>query len=77
MPGPGAHESGPARNDAGHHRGEAGAKLVRDSIVAKVPLKVASSAEDIAELVCFLATSKSSNMTGELVRMDAGMHLIT
>ena len=58
-------------------RGEAGAKLVRDSIVAKVPLKVASTAEDIAELVCFLATSKSSNMTGELVRMDAGMHLIT
>jgi NAD(P)-dependent dehydrogenase (short-subunit alcohol dehydrogenase family) len=58
-------------------RGEAGAKLVRDSIVAKVPLKVASTADDIAELVCFLATPKSSNMTGELVRMDAGMHLIT
>jgi NAD(P)-dependent dehydrogenase (short-subunit alcohol dehydrogenase family) len=58
-------------------RGEAGAKQVRDSIVAKVPLKVASSAEDIAALVCFLATPASSNMTGELVRMDAGLHLIT
>src|ERR1700719_1283284 len=58
-------------------RGEAGAKLVRDSVIAKVPLKVASSAEDIATLVCFLATPASSNMTGELVRMDAGMHLIT
>src|SRR5450631_1600040 len=48
-------------------RGEAGAKLVRDAVVAKVPLKLASSAEDIAQLVCFLATPASSNMTGELV----------
>jgi 3-oxoacyl-[acyl-carrier protein] reductase len=58
-------------------RGEAGAKQVRDSVVAKVPLKVASTAEDIAQLVCFLAMPASSNMTGEVVRMDAGMHLIT
>ena len=57
-------------------RGEAGAKQVRDSVVAKVPLKVASSAEDIAQLVCFLAMPASSNMTGEVVRMDAGMHLM-
>ena len=57
-------------------RGEAGAKQVRDSIVAQVPLKVASSAEDIAQVVCFLASPESNNMTGELVRMDAGMHLI-
>lgn len=58
-------------------RGEEGAKQVRDMVVAKVPLKVASSAEDIAQLVCFLASPASSNMTGEIVRMDAGMHLIT
>src|ERR1700722_11582953 len=58
-------------------RGEAGAKLVRDSVVAKVPLKLASTANDIAALVCFLATPSSSSMTGEVVRMDAGMHLIT
>jgi 3-oxoacyl-[acyl-carrier protein] reductase len=58
-------------------RGEAGAKLVRDSVVAKVPLKLASTAHDIATLVCFLATPSSSTMTGEVVRMDAGMHLIT
>jgi 3-oxoacyl-[acyl-carrier protein] reductase len=58
-------------------RGEAGAKQVRDSVISKVPLKVASTAEDIAALVCFLATPASGNMTGELVRMDAGMHLIT
>jgi NAD(P)-dependent dehydrogenase (short-subunit alcohol dehydrogenase family) len=58
-------------------RGEAAAKQVRDMVVSKVPLKLASTADDIAALVCFLATPASSNMTGELVRMDAGMHLIT
>src|SRR6201987_812047 len=57
-------------------RGEAGAKQVRDMVVSRVPLKLASSAEDIAQVVCFLASSASSNMTGELVRMDAGMHLL-
>src|SRR6201991_1649291 len=31
-------------------RGEEGAKLVRDSVIAKVPLKVASTAEDIAQV---------------------------
>lgn len=56
-------------------RGAEEAKQVRDMVVSRVPLKIASSAEDIAELVCFLATPKSSSMTGELVRMDAGMHL--
>ncbi|MGB9118128.1 SDR family oxidoreductase, partial [Bradyrhizobium sp.] len=49
----------------------------RDAVVAKVPLKRASTAEDVASLVCFLATPQSSNMTGEVVRMDAGLHLIT
>jgi NAD(P)-dependent dehydrogenase (short-subunit alcohol dehydrogenase family) len=57
-------------------RGEAGAKQVRDTVVSRVPLKVASSADNIAQLVCFLAGPSSSHMTGELVRMDAGMHLI-
>jgi NAD(P)-dependent dehydrogenase (short-subunit alcohol dehydrogenase family) len=57
-------------------RGEAGAKQVRDAVIARVPLKVASTADDIAQAVCYLATPVSSNMTGELLRMDAGMHLI-
>lgn len=57
-------------------RGEAGARQVRDAVVARVPLKVASTAEDVAQLVCFLASPASSNMTGECVRTDAGLHLI-
>ncbi|HEY3679330.1 MAG TPA: SDR family oxidoreductase [Bradyrhizobium sp.] len=58
-------------------RGVEGAAKVRDSVIARVPLKRASTAEDVANLVCFLAMSASSNMTGEVVRMDAGMHLIS
>src|SRR6204780_968873 len=58
-------------------RGVEGAAKIRDSVVAKVPLKRASTAEDVAGVVCFLATPASSNMTGEIVRMDAGAHLIT
>lgn len=57
-------------------RGVEAAARVRDAVVAKVPLKRASTAEDVASLVCFLATLQSSNMTGEVVRMDAGAHLI-
>src|SRR5881409_3076200 len=41
-------------------RGEAAAKQVRDMVVGKVPLKVASTAEDVASVVCFLATPASS-----------------
>lgn len=50
-------------------------KQIRDSIKERVPLKLASEAKDIAELVCFLARPQSGHMTGEFVRMDAGMHL--
>jgi 3-oxoacyl-[acyl-carrier protein] reductase len=58
-------------------RGVDGAAKVRDAVVAKVPLKRASTAEDVACVVCFLATQQSSNMTGEVLRIDAGAHLIT
>jgi 3-oxoacyl-[acyl-carrier protein] reductase len=58
-------------------RGEDAAKQVRDNVIAKVPLKRASTAQDVAELVCFLATPQSSNVTGEVIRMDAGAHLVT
>jgi 3-oxoacyl-[acyl-carrier protein] reductase len=58
-------------------RGAEGAAKVRDAVIAKVPLKLASTAEDVAGAVCFLATPQSGNMTGEIVRIDAGAHLIT
>jgi 3-oxoacyl-[acyl-carrier protein] reductase len=58
-------------------RGVDGAAKVRNAVVAKVPLKRASTAEDVAGVVCFLATQQSSNMTGEVLQIDAGAHLIT
>src|ERR1700722_13373599 len=53
-------------------RGAEAAAKVRDSVIAKVPLKRASTAEEVASLVCFLATPPSSNITGEVMRVDAG-----
>jgi 3-oxoacyl-[acyl-carrier protein] reductase len=56
-------------------RGQETADKLRESVKARVPLKLASKPEDIAELVSFLASPASGHMTGEAVRMDAGMHL--
>ncbi len=56
-------------------RGVEGANRVRDAVKQKVALKLASGPQDIAELVCFLAGPQSGHMSGELVRMDAGLHL--
>lgn len=57
-------------------RGEEATKLIREAVAAGSPLHVASKAEDIAEVVCFLARAQSGHMTGELVRVDAGTHLV-
>ncbi|MEW6766469.1 MAG: SDR family oxidoreductase [Pseudomonadota bacterium] len=57
-------------------RGEDATKLIRDAVAAGSPLQVASKAEDVAEIVCFLARPQSGHMTGELVRVDAGTHLV-
>ncbi len=58
-------------------RGVEQAGKIRDMISEKSPLKVASSAEDVADVVRFLAGPQSRNMTGEIVRIDAGAHLIS
>lgn len=57
-------------------RGEEATKLIREAVSSGSPLHVASKAEDIAEIVCFLARAQSGHMTGELVRVDAGTHLV-
>jgi len=56
-------------------RGAAAANSIRDTFATKTPLKLASTADDIAQAVCFLARPISGHMTGELLRMDAGIHL--
>ena len=56
-------------------RGQEAVDKLREQVKGRVPLKIASKPEDIAEIVTFLASPASGNMTGESVRMDAGMHL--
>lgn len=56
-------------------RGPEMAGKIRDMVTEQSPLKIASTAEDVAELVCFLASPRSRSVTGEIIRIDAGAHL--
>jgi 3-oxoacyl-[acyl-carrier protein] reductase len=56
-------------------RGKEAAEKQRENAKARMPLKVASTPADIAELVTFLASPASRHMTGEYIRIDAGGHL--
>jgi 3-oxoacyl-[acyl-carrier protein] reductase len=56
-------------------RGQEAADKLREQVKGRVPLKLASKPEDIAEAVVFLVSPASAHMSGEAVRMDAGMHL--
>lgn len=46
---------------------------VRDSALAKVPLRRLGSAEDVADLVSFLASDRASYITGQIVQVDGGV----
>ncbi|HEX6859786.1 MAG TPA: SDR family NAD(P)-dependent oxidoreductase [Caulobacteraceae bacterium] len=48
---------------------------IREGTAASVPLKVASTAEDIAASTIFLASPASRHVTGETLLVDAGLHL--
>ncbi len=48
---------------------------IREGTAASVPLKAASTAEDIAAAAIFLAGPDSRHVTGETLLVDAGMHL--
>jgi len=55
--------------------GEAAAERVRANAAANSPLRVASSADDIAAAAVFLASRASRHVTGETLIVDAGTHL--
>lgn len=59
----------------GKGMGEAAAEKVRANAAASTPLKVASTAEDIAASAVFLASPHSRHVTGETLLVDAGSHL--
>ena len=54
---------------------EARRDRLRQGVAAAVPLKVASTAEDIAASAVFLASPQSRHITGETLLVDAGAHL--
>lgn len=54
---------------------EQAAEERRQAIAAKTPLKVASTAEDIAGSAVFLASPAARHITGESLLVDAGSHL--
>jgi NAD(P)-dependent dehydrogenase (short-subunit alcohol dehydrogenase family) len=55
--------------------GEDNAKRIADQQADANPLKRVAYAEDIANTVLFLAGPESSNITGEMLLVDSGMHL--
>jgi len=48
---------------------------LREGVAASTPLKVASTAEDIAAAAVFLGSPASRHVTGEALMADAGTHL--
>ena len=55
--------------------GQDGADKLRETVRNMVPLQIASTPEDVAEVVMFLAGPASRNMTGEIAVADAGLRL--
>ncbi len=82
-PGPGARRSGstPSAPASSTRPGSARpwtaerVDRLRASAAAATPLKVASTAEDIAGSAVFLASPASRHVTGETLLVDAGLHL--
>ncbi|MCW5681052.1 MAG: SDR family oxidoreductase [Xanthobacteraceae bacterium] len=55
--------------------GDQAAAALRERVIANSPLKVASTAEDVADAALFFLSDASRNVTGETLLIDAGMHL--
>ncbi|MGA2953015.1 MAG: SDR family NAD(P)-dependent oxidoreductase [Caulobacteraceae bacterium] len=54
---------------------EEGLERLRAGVIASSPLKVASTAGDIAGAAVFLASPSARHITGEALMVDAGTHL--
>jgi 3-oxoacyl-[acyl-carrier protein] reductase len=55
--------------------GEQATAALRENITKNTPLKVASTAEDVADPALFLLSDASRHVTGETLLIDAGTHL--
>ncbi|HTJ64686.1 MAG TPA: SDR family oxidoreductase [Alphaproteobacteria bacterium] len=50
---------------------------IADRIKARIPLGRLGAADDIANVVCFLASDRSAFMTGATIVVDGGMTITT
>ncbi len=48
---------------------------VKESLLSQIPLGRLGQAEDIAEVVCFLASDAAGYMTGQTLHVDGGMYM--
>lgn len=55
--------------------GQEKTQSIRDSVIKRTPLQVASTPEDIADTALFLLSNASRSVTGETLLADAGLHL--
>ena len=49
------------------------ADAVKESIYNQIPLKRMGTAKEVAELIYFLGSEKSSYITGQVINVDGGM----
>jgi NAD(P)-dependent dehydrogenase (short-subunit alcohol dehydrogenase family) len=56
--------------------GEENTAKIRAAVAGRVPLRAASTAEDVADSVVYLCGPASRHVTGETLRVDAGLHLL-
>ena len=50
-----------------------GEDAVRSGFAKRVPMERWGTADEIADVACFLASSRSSYVTGQTIRVDGGM----
>ena len=52
---------------------DAMSEVMREKMLASIPLKRAGTASDVADAVVFLASDASSYITGQVIVVDGGM----
>lgn len=48
---------------------------VKEQYLSEIPLKRFGQAKEVGELVCFLLSSSSSYITGEVIKIDGGLYI--